>query len=44
LQENQEGLELNGTDRFLTYADDIKLLNENINTIKRNKDALFIRC
>jgi hypothetical protein len=37
-QETQVALKLNGTYQFLAYADDVNLLRDNINTIKKNKD------
>jgi hypothetical protein len=41
LQENHEGLKLNGTHQLLVYVDDADLLGENINAIKRNVDYLL---
>jgi len=42
IQRNQEGLEVNGTHQLLVYADDDTLvIDENINTIEKNKAALL---
>jgi hypothetical protein len=38
-QANQVGLKLNGTLQLLAYADDINLLGDNIDTVKKNTET-----
>jgi hypothetical protein len=41
VQETQMGLKLNGTHQLLAYADDVNLLRDNIDTIKKNTETLI---
>jgi hypothetical protein len=41
LQENQVGLKLNGTHQRLAYADDLNLLGDNIDIIKKTTETLI---
>jgi hypothetical protein len=41
VKENQERMKQNGIHPLLVYADNVNLLGENINTIKKNTDALL---
>jgi hypothetical protein len=41
VQENQVGLKLNGRHQLLAYADDVNLLEDNIDTINKNTETLI---
>jgi hypothetical protein len=41
VQENQVGLKLNETHQLLAYTDDVNLLGDNIDTIKKNRETLI---
>jgi hypothetical protein len=41
VQENQVRLKLNGTHQLLVSADDVNLLGENTDTIKKNKETII---
>jgi hypothetical protein len=41
VQESQVELKLNGTHQLLAYADDVNLLGDNIDTIKKNTESFI---
>jgi hypothetical protein len=42
VQENQDGLKLNGTHQFLVDADDINILGGSVHIIKKNVESLVL--
>jgi hypothetical protein len=42
VQKNQVGLKLNGTNQLLAYAEDVKLLGDNIDTTRKNTGTLIV--
>jgi hypothetical protein len=38
---SEVGLKLNGTHQLLAYADDVNLLGDNVDTIKKNTETLI---
>jgi hypothetical protein len=41
VQEKQEKVKVNGTHQILAYADDVNILGETINTIRKNTEAVL---
>jgi hypothetical protein len=41
IQKIQEGLKLNGTHQLLAYADGVNIVGENVDTIRKNTEALL---
>jgi hypothetical protein len=41
VQENQGELKLNRTHQLLVHAGDVNMLGDNINTVKKNSEALI---
>jgi retron-type reverse transcriptase len=44
VQGNQVGLKLNGTHQLLSYADDVNLLGDNVDNIKKNAQTFIDAC
>jgi hypothetical protein len=40
VQKNQVGLKLNGTHQLLVYADNVYLLGDNVDTMKKNRNFI----
>jgi hypothetical protein len=43
VEENQEGVKLNGTHQLVAYAADVNILEENIDTIQKTRALLDAR-
>jgi hypothetical protein len=41
VQDNQEGLKLNGTHQFYAYGNDVNMVGEHIDTIQKNTEAVL---
>jgi hypothetical protein len=41
VQEHQVGLKVNGTHQLLAYADEVNLLGDSVDTIKKNTETLI---
>jgi hypothetical protein len=41
IQKNHNSLKLNGTHQLMAYADDVNIVGENIDTTKKNTEALL---
>jgi hypothetical protein len=41
VEENHVGIKLNGTHQLLAYADDVNLVRDNIETVKKNTSTLI---
>jgi hypothetical protein len=39
IHENQARLKLNGTHQLLAYADDVNIMEENIDSVRKNKEG-----
>ena len=44
VQETNLGLDMNGTHQVLAYADDVKLIGDDMGTIETNADVLLNAC